>query len=433
MLFTGIALTLMAIVAVTVHWVRGGRFLGPVSVGWGGYLLLISGMLIMAHYEGAMNPQSDIRSYTLFLFVTASLGYLIGLYLTNGQFVARFLPAPTPNPSGFTLWFLLGVCFLLGTSMSYLIERGEGTSIIGALKSSAMGGAILVSAYGMLRPRAFILNRLLFLSIFLATFLVIYATSWSRRPIMGIVLILFGWFYLRFAVPRGTGFKVVVVLGIVVLALIGNQFLQATRYQRTRAGNTFFAEGFFDYENYRNNVRGVTIGYDVCEEVVKQYRDYDGYGGRGFHYGETYACGLLFFIPRQYWPSKPQAGGFYASSIWAGGEDYKSSVSATPVGEAYMNFGVVGPFFVCMLAGYLIRCLDTFLADHRDNLFLQFIWLSLAFDFIGQFRGDFTSMYVHPLVRVALVYGLLWAAGYLGRVFNPDASAPVLSVNRSAY
>ena len=413
-LLVGLSLTVVAAIALLRHILAGGRLSGAISVGWIGYIILLSGMLVMVHLDGRYDPDDPHKNYSLFLFLTATIGYLIGLSVIKGVKLARYLPSLDLPPNHALLWIGISFCasmvvLFLATNLA---SRG---SFFTAVFGSLLGGMLIFSFYGFLRPHSFFMARIPYAfsgGVAVVWYLTLY---WSRRPVLGAVCIVSYWFYHRWLARKHITSRIIVMLALSVVLLGVAMFLQGSRGQRVRQQSAYSFIESINVDSFQATIDGITIGYHVGQRVIGHYQDAGGYGGNGYHYGGTYANGLLFFITRTIWPGKPESGGYYATVVWTGTTNYKTNVSPNPVVEAYMNFGIVGPFIVFLVAGMIVRLIDQYLALHSDNLFVQFIWLSIVFDFMGQYRGDFTSMYVQPITRIAFVFALVWGISWGAR------------------
>lgn len=80
-------------------------------------------------------------------------------------------------------------------------------------------------------------------------------------------------------------------------------------------------------------------------------------GNNGYSYGANILAGLLFFVPRAFWPEKSQHVGYY---IWPQIRYYRNvwtdNVSSAPFAEGYFAYGAVGAilFSACVWAGFVL-------------------------------------------------------------------------------
>lgn len=142
----------------------------------------------------------------------------------------------------------------------------------------------------------------------------------------------------------------------------------------------------------------------------------------GITYGKQFLGVILFFIPRFLWSSKPVGSGqMVAESM---GFEF-TNVSMPFIGEAYINFGILGIIIFSFLLGKLMSNLDTIfvlLHEKRNKhkiyileivypLLIGFLFFILRGDLLSSF--SFTSGYILPIIFLFLVDKLL------SQVHNP--------------
>lgn len=115
-------------------------------------------------------------------------------------------------------------------------------------------------------------------------------------------------------------------------------------------------------------------------------------------FGMTYVIlPLQILIPRFIYPNKPSTlGGEFIEKTF--GDNYMG-FAYTPVSEAYLNFGVIGPFIMMSILAYIF----TFIIKkgHNGLGFYYFLLYSFVFDFC---RGDFSSIFYALLITYVLGY-----------------------------
>jgi hypothetical protein len=106
-----------------------------------------------------------------------------------------------------------------------------------------------------------------------------------------------------------------------------------------------------------------------------------------YRYGSTYFfLPIQVLIPRIIYPSKPSTLGdeFTKKTFGAGFQGF----AYTPVSEAYLNLGILGPlivfFFVAFFLDYLVKI------NSNSLSYTYFMFYGLVFDFC---RGDFASIF----------------------------------------
>jgi hypothetical protein len=136
---------------------------------------------------------------------------------------------------------------------------------------------------------------------------------------------------------------------------------------------------------------------------------------RPYLYGSGYVPGILFWIPRSIFPSKPISTGAVITRLYYATDNPSNNVALTFIGEAYVNFGWVGATLIMFLAGKIVRALNTYMRDESHNAPVWLAWLMVSPDFATEWRGDFASMTVQALMRVIIFLGMVWISGKLLR------------------
>lgn len=131
--------------------------------------------------------------------------------------------------------------------------------------------------------------------------------------------------------------------------------------------------------------------------------------GRPLRWGWTYLSAPLLFIPRAIWPGKPES---LSVQFLRDAFGYTSlqGYAYTPVTEAFINFGWVGPFVIFALLSWLMVKLVRNADAHPGLYFISF---ALAVDFN---RGDMGGMF-YTFVAIGITYYMMqvvsrfrWAA-----------------------
>jgi hypothetical protein len=120
---------------------------------------------------------------------------------------------------------------------------------------------------------------------------------------------------------------------------------------------------------------------------------------RPLRLGWTYLSAPSLFIPRVFWPEKPESLSLQFMRD-AFGAVNMMGYAYTPVTEAYLNFGWVGPFIILSLLSLgMVK-----LVKHADaHPGLYFICFALVVDFN---RGDFGGLF-YSVVCVGVAYWLM--------------------------
>jgi oligosaccharide repeat unit polymerase len=140
------------------------------------------------------------------------------------------------------------------------------------------------------------------------------------------------------------------------------------------------------------------------------------------YYGKTYLAAPSVFVPRVLWPEKPIGLSLQFNKDQFG-DVITSGFAYTPITEAYINFGYVGPFIVLSL----VSLATVWLVKHaRRRPLLYFLCFAIALDFN---RGDSPGiLYYVVVIGVAFwfmkfVSRIEWAPKPLRGMWPPSAQA----------
>ena len=120
---------------------------------------------------------------------------------------------------------------------------------------------------------------------------------------------------------------------------------------------------------------------------------------RPLRWGWTYISAPLLFIPRAIWATKPES---LSTQFLRDAFGYTALMgyAYTPVTEAFLNFGWVGPFVVFAIFSWvMVKLVKN--ADAHPGLY--FISFALVVDFN---RGDFGGMF-YTMVAIGLTYYMM--------------------------
>jgi len=131
-----------------------------------------------------------------------------------------------------------------------------------------------------------------------------------------------------------------------------------------------------------------------------------------FRFGSTYIfLPFQLLIPRIIYPGKPSTlGGEFIIKTF--GKRFRQGFAYTPVSEAYLNFGYIGPLIMFFFLGVFF---DFLLKINYTNLnYVYFMFYGLVFDFC---RGDFGSIFYAVFVMY-VVYRLVYFSSKFRLKFN---------------
>jgi hypothetical protein len=109
-----------------------------------------------------------------------------------------------------------------------------------------------------------------------------------------------------------------------------------------------------------------------------------------FEYGHTFMIQAMHLVPRVIWPDKPnmseQLNAYTRRTGMIAADDDTTTAVFDAVSEYYINFGVGGVFFLCLLQGYYFRLLHGWLVMRSAFLIgppIFMVLLFINFDFFG--------------------------------------------------
>lgn len=142
-----------------------------------------------------------------------------------------------------------------------------------------------------------------------------------------------------------------------------------------------------------------TLNYDAFANVTATI-DYTV--KNGFSYGYQLLSGLLFFIPRGIWASKPNSTGELIGDYLISDYDFfYSNLSNPMVAEGYVNFGIFGVIVMAFVLGYFVIKLLNWL--RTNDPLKQIIAFYFAVHLLFFLRGDFAngfSYYIGTMIGV---------------------------------
>jgi hypothetical protein len=197
----------------------------------------------------------------------------------------------------------------------------------------------------------------LFMATVLCNMALVFLLSGSRSNLFNtIVLFVIVWMLRHRKMPTGR----VAVIGLLVLVLLGP--LGDFRRSVTRSGQVDWGmlldlRGAVASTNSEIAMRasrggGVPVMIRVPSEV-------------GLLKGKSYVGGLLFFVPRILWKTKPHGAANYNSTMILGRGAYGAPIPAEA--EAYWNFGIPGVLGIFLLFGAFHRYLAGLFARYGEH------------------------------------------------------------------
>ena len=239
-----------------------------------------------------------------------------------------------------------------------------------------------------------------------------------------------------------SGSKVKILMPVLLFMFCRLIFLKRNFVRPVLIGTVLIAMFFVFYNVYRGFAKGtlrgeVNVGYIeyLSESMIVQDKGYfffvvnsfmdrletfasyfiltDAYPNEfPFLKGRSYLTILLSAVPRIIIPWKPvavSAGEIGRKTGLIGKDNYSTSPAITWWGEAYINFGYYGIFFVLLVIVIFYQFLFTFWLKHHKNIVVTaayiFSLLSIVFAFhggMGEVFGTFIKFLV-VIMPIALV------------------------------
>lgn len=142
-----------------------------------------------------------------------------------------------------------------------------------------------------------------------------------------------------------------------------------------------------------------TLNYDAFANIMATI---DYVYKFGFSYGYQLVGGLLFFVPRTIWNTKPYSTGQVVGEYLISDFGFNFSNLSNPmVSESFINFGVLGVIIVPIILAYIFIRMIKWLQG--NNYLKKIMAFYFAMHLIFLLRGDFTngfSYYIGPLISV---------------------------------
>ena len=191
----------------------------------------------------------------------------------------------------------------------------------------------------------------------------------------------------------GVGFAILVFLGLTLAFPVFSLFRRMT-------GVSSFS-GFASQAKEAIVSGFLTANYDAHNMIVSAMHYTESFG---YSWGRQLFGAMLFFVPRSIWPNKPIGSG--AEVISALRQYSFTNISMPLVGEAFINFGIVGVVLIGILVGTISKRIDKKYWENDSNLsVLNTVYPFLVFYFFFLQRGDLMSSGAYLIANA--VMGLL--------------------------
>ena len=157
-------------------------------------------------------------------------------------------------------------------------------------------------------------------------------------------------------------------------AIINNPSLLTKEFTDSKFATTFNTLNYDAFSNISATIEYVSIN--------------------GFSYGFQLLSGLLFFVPRAIWSSKPTSTGELVGDFIIDKYDFNFNNLSNPlVSEGYINFGIFGVILLSLVLAFVMVKLLVWLK--RPDQLKKIIAFYFAIHLLFLLRGDFTNGYAY--------------------------------------
>lgn len=209
--------------------------------------------------------------------------------------------------------------------------------------------------------------------------------------------------------PLNPGLVAIAGVGILVLALVLGVARNNFGYE---AGG--FRTGLATSETIYEK-QSLLYGVTPLDIIVEN-------GPHDLAHGGTFVTVFTNFIPRQFWPDKPETGGVVLTKVYTGDAwDGASNLAPTFLGEFIINFGwagialyiVIYPLMMFMLVRRYRTVLGNLRTARSARAVMDLvIYLTVMTGFVALMIGEFTNViFIGIISHVLPVYLLKWLSG----------------------
>jgi hypothetical protein len=108
-----------------------------------------------------------------------------------------------------------------------------------------------------------------------------------------------------------------------------------------------------------------------------------------FQYGSTLVLFFVSFVPRAFWPDKPNiAIGQFITDVYGSGPEIESSTAPTQIGDFYLNFGYAGVIIGMIVLGLALRLAADLLLGRRMTATTMLAAIAVAYSAIFGFETN---------------------------------------------
>lgn len=406
------------------------------------YIIKPLDLILAGRYS--IRPMDDYLYVLALLYCLVGLVcFLVGYHAKFPKAVARALPKipelkSTPLMLAVAFLLLLGFAgfgmtfFSLSDFISYLgvsrYGRGPATYVAKAVISSGLLSSFIILFFVLYAASLTIWRRSRLAKIAagvsgLWALALFNPFCYSRAAFLTIVI---GWLVIRHYLKKPFRTSVVVLMAVVfmVFYVVFGMFRfagpTAVQWQQRPAvlWNNLMSTRYLDaFENFA-----------FILDTFPQ--------NEPFLVGKTYGALFVNWIPRAFWPNKPIGAGKMVADLYLGWDSGGFTVGPSIFGEAYMNFGYLGPPLVLLVFGWLAQIFYAYLgrcrnASGKHAVSSVLLYACSAPWLLSLVRGEFLSFTVTYVLRLLILLIAIWLIPKLAlaAVRSSDSSA---SENKSS-
>ena len=158
--------------------------------------------------------------------------------------------------------------------------------------------------------------------------------------------------------------------------------------------------------------------FDALTMIVDKTRSPEDY-----RLGSTFEDVLWFYVPRQWWPTKPISFGYSFGPEFFPGSNVTASYTPSMVGELYLDFGLIGVAGGFYLFGIVLRaCYESF-TGNRSRLSVA-IYAIILFRLTNMVEGPISTHFEFLLAELTPVAVVVVANGVLTRAAGAPPALP---------
>ena len=375
----------------SIFWFYGYLFLSVVP-----YLQYVENQWIF----GLTLPEILIANKLILLYF--SVYYLSSLFVKikkNNKF--EFLDVNYSNKNHLlSLFFIYVLTFLIIFKGGVQLTKPSFINIFGGYNPISLLLDILVKSFVYFQFIFFLVNCIKskkhdYVIIFLQFLIFLYYNNPLTLSRFYTFTIFFGTIILLFPSLQKIKMVFFVLLFVGILGSFYQNMLTGIFYPKSDQSESFnvqyFFQGHFDsYENFANTITKTQIE-----------------GNEG---GRQLIGNLLFWIPREYWPNKPEGSGTYLAKAYYNSEftGGNLNISSPFIMEEYLNFGTTGIIVLTLLLGVTTLRLDYKFMSYSDLLRSKSCWTLYQINYICY--ASFIGMFLFFL-RGDLLSGLSYSIG----------------------